>query len=79
MCIESEACCYFELRTGTLIIGILELIFAFNCLLSTVTTLLIQSNEKLQAGLGTVFYIFGIIAAVYLILGVKKVSVIYES
>lgn len=76
MCVvQLSRCCCFDLKTGTLIIGILELVFGILGLIGGGSVLFGgHPSQKLQAGVSTVFLILGIVASVLLILGVRKVS-----
>lgn len=74
MCVElNSCCCFLELRTGTLIIGFLELFCGVLALIGGGSSLFV-GEAKLQAGFDTAFLVLGIVAAVFLILGVRKVS-----
>lgn len=65
-----KSCCCFDLRTGTMLIGFLELVFGIIMMVSTFT----KPQPNLVEVLITVTkLILAIVASVMLILGVKKV------
>lgn len=75
MCTPLNRCCCFDLRTGTLIIGFVDLMLGIICVLSATFKLLGGSlDESISIAFGIAALLVEIVASIALIIGVRKVS-----
>lgn len=66
-----KSCCCFNLKTGSMIIGVLELVFVTIALIRTTVN---PHYNGVEGVVEKISFILGIVSAAMLILGVNKVS-----
>uniref|UniRef100_T1GWZ1 MARVEL domain-containing protein n=1 Tax=Megaselia scalaris TaxID=36166 RepID=T1GWZ1_MEGSC len=72
MCKKLDKCCCFDLRTGTLIIGVITLVLGILGLIGGVWQLSSKHAEYLGSGIATGITVLEIVAAILLLFGVRQ-------